>query len=191
MQKARIRTGWKNRNKQITIEEFSNALSSICWRMSLNAAKNLHAQDFVYSSDDQRLGVIREYLVFLMHCADRLMIETLDADKRQRFMQSLAADCQRHFRENAREIAPGKQHESSWVEFANQRMDAYAGTGFAERQPGYDMLRLLGASVLEIMGNDQTNKWVIDQVMDIDGPESYEVFVKSMDKLRRNAGFSE
>ena len=188
MQKARIRTGWKNRNKQITLEEFANALSSICWRMSLNAAKNLHAQDFEYRNDGQRLGVIREYLVFLMHCADRLTVAALTPEERQRFMQALAADCQRHFRENSSEIAPGEDHEAGWVSFANDRMGAYAGTTFPDRVPGYDMFRLLGASILDIMGHDQTNKWVIDQVMEIDGPEAYDIFVKSMDKLRRNAG---
>lgn len=191
MQKARIRTGWKNRNRQISLEEFANALSSICWRMSLNAARNLHQQDFIYRNDGQRLGVIREYLVFLLHCADRLMFDSLDGDGRQRFLQSLAGDCERHLRENAREIAPELALERDWAAFANGRMGAYAGTSFADRQPGYDMFRLLGSVILEIMGSDQTNKWVIDQVMDIDGPELFEVFLKSMDRLRRNAGFSE
>ncbi len=32
------------------------------------------------------------------------------------------------------------------------------------------MLRALGAHIQDIMGSDQTNKWVIDQVMEIDGP---------------------
>lgn len=189
MEKARIRTGWKNRSREITLEEFANALSSICWRMSLNAARNLHQQDFIYENDHQRLGVIREYLLFLMHCADRLMFDVLDRAQRGQFMQALAQDCRRHYRENSTEITGGAERGDSFIEQANRRLDEYAATTFRDRAPGYDMLRLLGARIQEYMGEDQTNRWVIDQVMDIDGPEIFEVFVKSMDKLKRSSGF--
>lgn len=189
MEKARIRTGWKNRDREVTLEEFANALSSICWRMSLNAARNLHQQDFIYGNDRQRLGVIREYLLFLMHCADRLMFDALDPAQRGRFMQALARDCGRHDRENRTEIAPGTAPGDDFVGQANRRMDEYAATAFRDRAPGYDMYRLLGARIQEFMGEDQTNRWVIDQVMDIDGPEIFEVFVRSMDRLKRSSGF--
>ena len=189
MEKARIRTGWKNRSREITLEEFANALSSICWRMSLNAARNLHQQDFIYGNDHQRLGVIREYLLFLMHCADRLMFDTLEKAERGTFMQALARDCRRHYRENCTEITAGAERGDTFTEQANRRMGEYAATAFRDRAPGYDMLRLLGARIQEYMGEDQTNRWVIDQVMDIDGPEVFEVFVKSLDKLMRSARF--
>ena len=35
---------------------------------------------------------------------------------------------------------------------------------------GYSLLRMFGEHVREIMGDDQTNKWTIDQIMDVDGP---------------------
>ncbi len=189
MEKARIRTGWKNTGRTITVEELANTVSSVCWRMSLNAARNLHQQDFVYSDDHQRLGVIREYLAFLVHCADRLMFEVLDQDQRQRFMEALVEDCRRHFRANAQELVGGEPGGGDFIQHLNARMSAYAGTRFDGRQPGYDMLRLLGSAVQDWMGSDQTNRWVIDQVMEIDGPEVFGVFLRSVDKLRRNAGF--
>ncbi len=188
MDKARIRTGWKNRNRPISLEEFANALSSICWRLSLNAARNLHQQDFVYQNDLQRLGVMREYLVFLMHCADRLTHEYLSTEQRSRFMHALAKDCHRHSRENAIDITQGIEREENWIIRINTKMAQYATTTFPNRNPGYDMYRLLGASIQAYMGEDQTNRWVIDQVMDIDGPEVFEVFLKSIDKLQHNAG---
>ena len=33
------------------------------------------------------------------------------------------------------------------------------------------------------MGTDQTNKWVIDQVMDIDAPQAVKSLRKSLDNL--------
>ncbi len=193
MQKARIRTGWKNKERQITIEEFANALSAICWRIALNAAKNLHQQNFVYRTDEQRIGVIQAYLNFLVHCADRLMHIHIDENGRQIFVSALANDCYRHYMQNSAEILevdsfaePGNDH---FIETLNQTMESLSRFRFENAFPGYEMLRLLGSQILQIMGEDQTNRWVIDQVMDIDGPEAFEIFKKSFDQLKRNSGF--
>lgn len=201
MQRARIRTGWKNKEREISVEEFANAVSAICWRISLNAAKNLHEQDFVYRTDEQRLGVIQAYLNFLIHCSDRLMHSQIKLEVRQIFITALAKDCYRHYRQNAMEIlnsreAPKPFNEpktepfvDGFIESLNQTMGSLAQFRFEDEYPGYEMLRLLGSQVLEIMGNDQTNRWVIDQVMDIDGPEAYEIFLTSFNKLKRSSGY--
>ena len=188
MEKARIRTAWKNRTRSISIEELANAVASICWRMSLNAAKNLHQQSFNYSEDRQRVGVIREYLFFLIHVTDRLVFDTLNGQDRERFMQALAADCGRHYAENSRQIGIDPSETGRYMAEINTRQGEYSATAFRGREPGYEMLRLLGSRIQALMGLDQTNKWVIDQVMDIDGPEVFEVFRKSLDKLLDNSG---
>jgi len=188
MQKARIRTGWKNRQKQISVADFANALSAILWRLSLNAAKNLHQQGFEYRSDDQRLGVIAEYLFFLMHCSDRLMVKQFESEDRIIFVHALAADCQRHYLQNRLEISATQSTPEVFINGYNSRSSSYSLTDFPNNQPGYEMYRAFGASVQQIMGNDQTNKWVTDQVMEIDGPEVFEIFKKSLLKLKRGAG---
>ena len=78
IQKARIRTAWKNSNTERSVAEFASALSAIVWRISLNAAKNLHQEDFEYTDDTQRLGVVFEYVCFLCHVSDRLTFDRLD-----------------------------------------------------------------------------------------------------------------
>ncbi len=197
MQKARIRTGWKNREKQISIKEFANALSAICWRIALNAAKNLHQQDFIYHDDPQRIGVIQAYLHFFIHCADRLMFayfdQTHDETRRGEFMTALTMDCKRHYMENAKQILGRANvtdsHAASFVDDLNLTMNTLAQWRFSGDQPGYQMRRLLGLQVQDIMGNCQTNKWITDQVMEIDGPQAYEIFRQSFDKLKRASGY--
>lgn len=183
IQKARIRTGWKKRDRQTSIREFANAASAICWRIALNAAKNLHQQDFIYRDDQQRLDVIRAYLFFFIHCADRLVYDRLDQDQRQEFVTALSLDCLGHLVENAVELCGQAPAFEPTIEDLNQFMAAMAGFRFEDHKPGFEMYRLLGARILEIMGNDQVNRWVIDHVMDIDGPDAYELFAKSFQKL--------
>ena len=43
--------------------------------------------------------------------------------------------------------------------------------------------RYFGERVMSAMGPAFTNRWVIDQVMDIQGPEAYEKFKKAMLEL--------
>ncbi|MGI9316176.1 MAG: hypothetical protein ACR2QW_02490 [bacterium] len=189
IQKARIRTAWKNKDKKVSIPEFANALSAICWRMSLNAAKNLHQQDFDYETDEQRLGVIQQYLFFFIHCADRLMFDHFDQKSRSEFINALSADCENHFATNALEISGKRVDSAEFITALNQNMGKLSMCRFIAREPGYEMYRALGSEVQGIMGHSQTNKWVIDQVMDIDAPEAYEFFRKSFDKLRKSSQF--
>ena len=62
---TRIRDRWRNPGKQNSIEDSATALGYICWQLALTSARNLHAEDFIYEDDHQRVGVIQEYLAFL------------------------------------------------------------------------------------------------------------------------------
>ena len=189
MQKARIRTGWRNKTRSIGVEEFANALSAICWRISLNAAKNLHEQDFVYDNDQQRLGVIRHYLYFFAHMTDRLMYDSLDDDQRRRLLTALCIDCQRHYQQNAIEILGFSPDRSVYIDDLNAAMTALSAFRFINRVPSYEMYRFLGANIQQLMGQTQINKWIIDQIMDVDGPNAYDLFYQSFAKLKRSSGY--
>ncbi len=189
LQKARIRTAWKSHDRTIPISELANALSAICWRIALYAAKNLHQQDFVYVNDEQRLAVVREYLFFQIHLSDRLVHDKLCDNERNEFINSLSLNCLRHYAENTMELLDKSPDMEETVNTLNHVTSCLASFKFADQQPGYEMYRLLGARIRDILGEDQTNKWVIDQIMEIDGPEIFELFNKSSSKLIRNSGY--
>ena len=71
----------------------------------------------------------------------------------------------------------------------NQRGSEYAELNYGDDGPSYPFMRHLGYEIHQIMGESQENRWVIDQVMDIDGPEAFEVFSKSLVKLKRSSGY--
>ena len=190
MQQARIRTRWKRAGESVPIGQFANAVSAVCWRIALNAARNLHEQDFVYEDDAQRLAVIREYLFFLIHCSDRLMHDCLTADERADFITELSLNCLSHYRENSRELLG----EEMVADEAIGELDRIAGKlsrcRFPEQRPGFAMLRLLGSRIQDVLGRGQTNKWVIDQIMEIDGLDAFEIFDKALKQLTRSSGYA-
>ena len=53
----------------------------------------------------------------------------------------------------------------------NQRGGEYAELNYGDDGPSYPFMRHLGHEIQMVMGESQENRWVIDQVMDKDGPD--------------------
>jgi len=189
MHSARIRTAWNNKHRPISTEEHAVAVAAAAWRIALSAARNLHQAAFNYTDDTQRLAVMREYLYFLIHFADRRAQQWFASDpaRRERFTTRLAHECRRHYRENERDIMAPEPAAERFIEQLGRRLSAYAKTRFADGQPGYAALRALALRIREQMGYDQTNKWVLEQVLDIDGPEALQIFGAALGKLAQAA----
>jgi hypothetical protein len=182
--RLRIRNSFKNRTNA-TLEEKANILAYNIWQISLAGAKNLHEEDYNYADDSQRVGVIREYLVFLVHLADRMVFDQLDETERTTFVNNLALYTARHIQRNTEEIAGPGEYKENYLATINDRFKEYSRGSFEDGQPGYSLLRMFGDNVLQIMGHDQTNKWTIDQIMDVDGPS---LVAKMFDSLNSIIG---
>lgn len=167
--RLRIRNSFKNRDNA-TIQEKANILAFNIWQISLAGTKNLHEEDYIFTDDAQRVGVIREYLVFLVHVADRMVYDKLDEKERAIFVNELAQYTANQIQRNTEEIAGPGDYKANYLATINDRFDQYARGSFEGDKPGYSLLRMFGDNVCQIMGDDQTNKWTIDQIMDVDGP---------------------
>lgn len=185
--RARIRSKWRNRGTPVSIEANALAVSAAIWRLALAAAKDLHAHDYVYDNDRQRIGVIIEYAIFLIHVADRYVFELWDRDQRVTFVSSLAANIARHVQQNSSELFGSGDYREPFTAHLNIRAAEYAQTEFDDAGPGYSSYRCLGAHVQEIMGENQTNRWVLDQVIEIDAPQAVRLLSKTMQALIRSA----
>ncbi len=188
----RIKDRWHNptpedSERQVTQEKTeqdqASALAFIIWRLALNGAINLHAEDFHYSSDQQRIGVISELLAFQIQHVDRLVSEFIETESRQDLISGLCDKVAQQMQDNLTDIAGPGNYKPPFVALLNHRFSDYADFGYRDGRPGYPALRYLGHNVLEIMGDDQTNRWVIDQIVDIDAPELVDQVSKSTNRL--------
>ncbi|MDH3466016.1 MAG: hypothetical protein OES26_08915 [Gammaproteobacteria bacterium] len=185
--RARIRSKWRNKGTPVSIEANALAVSAAIWRLALTAAKDLHAHDYVYDNDRQRIGVITEYAIFLIHVADRYVFELWDSDQRARFVSNLAADITRHVQQNCAELFGAGDYREPFTANLNDRAAEYAQTEFEDSGPGYSTYRCIGAHIQEIMGESQTNRWVLDQIIEIDAPQTVRLLHKTMQALIRSA----
>ncbi len=178
----RIRDKWRTDTPR-SADDKASAVAYIIWQIGLTYCKNLHQQEFDYDSDEQRVRVIREYLIYLCHATDRLAYDLLCEDQRQKILPPLVHQVARHHQRNTEEVLGPGNYQAEFIELANRRFEGYSKGTFENGLPGYSARRFLGNTIQEIMGNSQKNKWIVQQVIDIDAPEAAELLFKSARKL--------
>jgi len=179
----RIKSHWWNEDQERSLPEVATALAFIAWRISVEKAINLHCERFVYGGDEQRMAVIREYLVFLIQIADRLAHGMLDDKDRRTLITSFAKTVIEHVQDNSQDLFGPGDYGAPFVDLLNARSEEYADYQLADDGPSYAFLRHLGFEVQKIMGDQQENRWVIDQVMDKDGWDAHKQFSRAFRNL--------
>ena len=183
----RIKDKWhesqRNRPTPKSLQDSAGALAFIGWRVALDRAQNLNREGFRYDSDIERVGVISEFVAFEIQVADRLAYEFLDDDDRELFINALGQRFADHMQDNLSDLGGPRNYRDAFIALLNERLDGYATLSFEGGEPGFDFLRYFGAKVLEVLGDDQTNRWVMDQIVAVEGPEVAEKIKKSVFNL--------
>ena len=187
MNPLRLKNKWHraypDRRIDKSLEEHAGALGFIAWRLALETTKHLHGEGYEYASDKERIGVISEFLAFLIHVCDRLSYGQLSDEQRESFVNAMARWLSNFLQGNLEEIAGPGDYQAPFVEFLNTRLTDYAQVSFSDVEPGYDMYRYLALSILQVMGETQTNRWVVDQVIELEAPEVFTKIRTSFDNL--------
>jgi len=179
---VRIKSKWHKGDKPKSLEEVAGALGFIAWRAADERANKMFSAGFNFSSQAQLLAVVGEFAAFLLQLTDRLVYGRLDEERRQVFVGALAQHLITTMVNNlAEDFGPG-DYRAGFVEKINERMEAYAEFSFADGQPSYQALRYLAKCIDEIMGG-QENKWVIEQVVEIEAPEIIKNLKKGLNDL--------
>ncbi|GMQ97173.1 MAG: hypothetical protein BMS9Abin15_0872 [Gammaproteobacteria bacterium] len=178
-----LRNKWHKHKKPKTVDEQAGALGYIVWRLAQDAAINLHGEDFIYNDDTQRLDVIAELLAFMVHLVDRIAYQAMPQAHRDRLINGLGIKVAGYMQDNRQDWQGPGDYKTPFVNLLNDRFGDYADLTFNQDGPGYSLLRFLGHAVQKLMGPGHQNKWVIDQIMDIEAPELYKRLRASMDSL--------
>ncbi len=182
----RIKSTWhqseRNESADRSFEDIAGAMAFIAWRIALEGAKDLHRERYNYSSDQQRTAVVAEFLAFLVQTTDRILYGMLEQEEREAAVNALGQRLAGHIQDNLTDLFGPGDYRSPFIETLNERLQDYAAFTFEDDQPDYHFLRYFGERVLKIMGEDQTNRWVIDEVMEKSAPTA----VKHMTTSVRN-----
>lgn len=169
----RIKSHWHDDNSDRSLDEIASALAFIIWRIAKDKAINLHGEDFSYETDEQRMAVIQEYLIFQLQIVDRLAYQKLELEQedRRHLVIAMAKKLAGHVQDNSLDLFGPGDYAPAFFERLNQRGAEYAEFSYGDDGPSYPFMRHLGFEMQQIMGTEGDNRWVIDQVMDKDGPD--------------------
>ncbi|MBT5863754.1 MAG: hypothetical protein HOH39_05140, partial [Gammaproteobacteria bacterium] len=67
----------------------------------------------------------------------------------------------------------------------NIRSEEYSQYEFTKSSGNYSIFRHLAQKIQDAMGSSQTNKWVMDQIVDIDAVEICKKFIEVYESLNR------
>ena len=108
----------------------------------------------------------------------------MEDGERAQFITALGRRLADHVQDNLTDLFGAGEYRDSFIMTLNERMSDYAEFNYDEENgPSYSSYRYFGERVMAAMGPAFTNRWVIDQIMDIQGPEAYEKFRKAMLEL--------
>ena len=160
--------------------------------MALDRAQNLNREGFRYDSDIERIGVISEFVAFEIHLCDRIVDDALDYEERSVFVNALGNRFADHMQDNLTDLGGPRDYRGAFIALLNDRLADYAGFSLVDGKPGFDFLRYLGAKVQDVLGSDQTNRWVLDQIVAVEAPQVAETVTRSVNNLlagtREDAG---
>ena len=181
----RIKSHWHDDGSERSVEEIAGAIAYIIWRIAKDKAINLHGEDFVYADDRQRMDVILEYVIFQLNITDRLARIRLGMEDEQRkeLIYATTKKLAAHVHGNSLDRFGEGDHIGPFVSRLNERGEEYSELNYTEEGPSYPFLRHFGYNIQLIMGDEGENRWVIDQVMDKDGPDVVKQLTRAIDNL--------
>jgi len=182
----RIKSHWHDDGNERSLGEIAGAIAYIIWRIAKDKAINLHGEDFIYDDDRQRMDVIIEYSIFMLNITDRLAKIRFDMEdeRRTELIYAVTKKLAAHVHGNSLDLFGEGDHIGPFVSKINERGAEYSEFGYTELDgPSFPFLRHFGFSIQQVMGTEGENRWVIDQVMDKDGPDVVKQFSRAIDNL--------
>lgn len=170
---VRIKSQWHNEDQQRTFDDIGSAIAFNGWKIAMEKAINLHGVNFVFENDRQRMDVISEYLIFEIQLVDRLAHLDLEDEQRAGIVTAMAKKLADYIHDNGLELLGPGDHHQRFIAKLNQRSAEYAEFDFTSKGPAYSFYRHLGSEIQQVMGVKGENRWIIDQVMDVDGPQIF------------------
>jgi hypothetical protein len=160
------------------------------WRLGLQTIKRMRDADFEIDASPQYFEVLGEYLVFLIHVADRYALARLPLPERRVFTISMVRRLAELQAENESRLlaTDADAVRRSFIDRFNARADDYASFGFDEENgPDFAFLRYAGHSLLGVVA-ERDRAWVTDQVMTIEAPDAVATLRRVMDNVVGTAG---
>jgi hypothetical protein len=166
----RLKTKFRTRGPK-TIEQRAGVVAFNIWKVAQETYRHMSKEGFKFERPAEIAAAITEILAFLVQVADRLVYGKLSEEDRTRLIGALGKQLAQTMEANQAEVMGPGDHVTTFISTLNARFQDYAEFDYAASGPSYHFLRYFGERMATALAPGD-NKWVVEQVMDIEAPEA-------------------
>jgi len=166
---ALVKTRWRKKGER-TLAERAGVIGANVWKISLEISKHMEREGFRFGSDRLVTDVLAEFIAFLVQLADRAVYGKLSEADRATLIGEVVRHLAATMENNQQDLFGPGEYRKPFIDLLNTRFGEYAGLEYAGAEPGYPCLRFFAAMVSDAMASGD-NKWVLEQMMEIEAPE--------------------
>jgi len=166
---ALVKTRWRKKGAR-TLAERAGVIGANVWKVSLEIFKHMEKEGFRFGSDRMTTDVLTEFIAFLVQLADRAVYGKLSEADRAALIGEVVRHLAATMENNQRDLLGPGEYRKPFIDLLNARFGEYAGFEYAGAAPGYPCLRFFATKVSDAMASGD-NKWVVEQMMEIEAPE--------------------
>ncbi len=165
----RVKSKW-HKKKAKSIEEIAGVAAYIAWRASRSMIDTMYGKGFNLKTNEEFIEVMAELNAFLIQVAASIAYKHLSEEEYPKFIQEMAIKLAKTLEENQQEELGKGDYLDHNIRHLNQRLGEYAEFSFVDGDPSFPAKRFLGSLVEKIMLRSG-NKWVAEQVVEVESPE--------------------
>jgi hypothetical protein len=166
---ALVKTRWRKKGAR-TVAERAGVIGANVWKVSTEIFKHMEKEGFRFGSDRLVTDVLSEFIAFLVQLADRAVYGKLSEADRAALVGEVVRHLAATMENNQRDLFGPGEYRKPFIDLLNTRFGEYAGFAYAGAEPGYPCLRFFAGKVSDAMASGD-NKWVVEQMIDIEAPE--------------------
>lgn len=178
---ALAKTRWRSKGPR-SLAERAGVIGANVWKISLQVFRHMEKEGFRFSSDRMVTDVLAECIAFLVQLADRAVYGRLGEADRATLIGETARHLAATFENNQHDLFGPGEYRQAFIDRLNARFDTYSTFEYAGREPGFACLRFFAGQVEEAMA-EAGNKWVVEQVLELEAPEMVRALQKLIDQV--------
>ena len=182
---ALVKTRWRKKGAR-TVEERAGVIGANVWKIALEVFRHMEKEGFRFGSDRLTTEVISEFIAFLVQLADREVYGKLSDADRATLVTEVAGHLASTFANNQLDLFGPGQYRTAFIDLLNDRFESYSRLEYRDGEPGHACVRLFASQVAEAMAASG-NKWVVEQMMEVEAPEMVRVMKRLLEQALETA----
>lgn len=177
---ALVKTRWRKKGAPRSLADRAGVIGANIWKISLEIFRHMEKEEFRFGSDQLVTEVMTEFIAFLVQLVDRAVYRRVSDADRATLIGETVHHLAATMENNQRDLLGPGEYRKPFIDLLNARFEEYAGFDYPGGEPGFACLRFFAAKISDVMAGSG-NKWVIEQVMDIEAPEMVRLIGKLVD----------